>query len=235
MRNCLKYNVLLILLVFVVSSTGVLAKSTFSGERLRQSCIEYINQTVGGEAVVSISQKIVSQEFEDDGIVAQINSDTKNLKGNTHLAIEFLKNGKIIRRLEVPVRIRIFKFVAVAATTINKGDAVNEGDINQEKEEITYISDNDNISPEEIIGQKAKRNISKGTIFTRNLFENQNRIHRGEKVTLIIKSGAVTIRTSGVALQDADYGSKIRIKREGTQTVLYGSVAMDGSVLISPN
>ena len=185
--------------------------------------------------MISISQKISNQEFEDDDIVAQINSEEKSLKGNTNLAIEFVKNGKIVKRLAVAVRIRIFKNVAVASGNIAKGNAVNSGDIEIQKEEITYISNNDNVTSEEIIGAIARRNISKGTIFTKSLFENQNKVHRGEKITLIIKSGAVTIRTSGVALQDADYGSQIRIKREGSQTVLYGQVAMDGTVLITPN
>lgn len=225
-------TIIVIIMVLFIGH-NVFGKSYFSGERLKKACYEYIQTIVGEDALISLPPSIPDQSFEEQGIIAKFNWNTQAKKGNSFIALEFYNNEKIIKRIEIPVRIQIFDIVPVAKKTITRGAIIRDEDISLEKREITNYKENEIIDYSEIIGKKAKHNIKEGTVLCNYMIEEEPIIERGNKVNIIVQSGGVRIRTNGEALQNGRIGEKIRIKREGTQTILQGRVAKDGSVIIS--
>lgn len=227
-------NILFFVNVMLTISIGnnLFGESKFSGERLKKACLDYIYDVVGTEAEVSISQNISDQVFNEKGIVARCDAISGSLRGNCYIAIEFKIENRLLRRLEIPVRVRIYRNIATSALPMARGDSFNKSNVIIEKKEITGYSENEIPTVEEIYGTKAKRNLQKGTILTRSLLERESIIHRGNKVSIVVQSGAITVRTTGEALQDAAIDENIRVKRDGAQTILQGYVTADGSVLI---
>jgi flagella basal body P-ring formation protein FlgA len=229
--------------IFIISITSLMmtslvsinlySKSTFSGERLKQACLNYIYSMVGNDAEVSISDKIEDQNFDESGIVANCFGEEKSLKGNCYIIIEFHQNGFLKRRLQIPVRVRLFNEVATAVKTIFRGEAVKAENISLEKKEVTNYTDIDLMPVDEIIGKKARNNISEGSIITRLSLESEKTINRGDKVKIVVEAGAIRISATGEALQDGAIGDMILVKREGTQVKLKGRVSLDGSVIIA--
>jgi flagella basal body P-ring formation protein FlgA len=232
----LKINIILIISIFILATTNSVelkAQSTFSADRLTDACLNYIYSEVGGDAEVTISKKIETQEFTETGVSARFEAAKGSLRGNCFVAVEFYLDSKLIRRIEVPVRVRIFAIVAVAAESLFRGSEINENQIIFEKKDITNYKPDELFIKNDFSGKKVKRNISKGAIITRSHIEEAAVIRRGAKVDIIVESGSVHIRASGESLQDAAPGDTVRVRREGTSTILQGIASSDGSVVIS--
>jgi len=223
----------IILFFIMVIASSALAQSSFSGDRLSKACEDYVYMLLGNNIELRISKSIRDHDFEENGVTARCSGSKESFRGNCFVIIEFNLNEKIIKRLQVPARVIIYKEVPVAAENISRGEIIEPNKISIEKKDITYHSEKDIPSSSEISGLTASRNISKGTIITHAFIEKQGTIKRGEKVNIIVHSGSVIVRTTGQALSDAATGESIRVKREGTQTILEGLVAMDGTVFIN--
>jgi flagellar basal body P-ring formation protein FlgA len=226
-------RIIYILIFFLITVVIARGQSSFSGERLQKACSDFVYNILGDDIELRISKSIREQSFEEKGVTARCSATKESLRGNCFVGIEFLFKGKIIKRLQVPARVIIYKDVPVAIDNIPVGNVIYANDISFQKKDVTYQSDKDIPTINEIAGQKASRNISKGNIITRAFIEEQGTIKRGDKVNVIVQSGTVIIRTTGQAMNDAAVGKSIRVKREGTQTILDGLVAMDGTIFIS--
>jgi flagella basal body P-ring formation protein FlgA len=222
-----------ILTTLSIFSQFAFGKSTFSQEKLRNACTQYIYNKIGSDAQVSLPKIISPQEFTENDVQADIVTNIDNLQGNTSLKFEFRKDGTLLRYIEIPVRIKLFREVVIANQSVASGETLNDQNLTIEKREVTNLREDKFYSKNSLKGMRAKRNIPKGNIITTSFVDNGNYIKRGDKVTLIVKSGTVSIKTSGVALQDAKQGEDLRVKREGYQGVFQGKVGSDGSILIT--
>lgn len=234
--NYLKYtykfffaNIIICLIAFTYYLSS---QSTFSGERIKEACKKYLYQNIPDDAEISISKNIEDFEFVESNVSARFDSKNSIMRGNTYLGIEFLKDNKILKRIEIPVRIKIYKNVPTALRNISRNEDITSNDLTYSKQDVTNYSDSQLITIEGIIGNKAKRNINKGALVCKESIAAQALIKRGEKVSITVQSGTVRIHTTGQALQDAAVGENIRVKRDGTQNILQGQVAMDGTIFI---
>ncbi|MBI5325110.1 MAG: flagellar basal body P-ring formation protein FlgA [Ignavibacteriae bacterium] len=238
MSNCQSSNplrLILFFLIIILSYSNAFTKSTFSGERLKQACINYAQGIAGENAEVNLIEKIEDQAFDDDGITATCTGNEKSLHGNCFIGLEFYKNGFLVKRIQIPARIKQFLDVPVAMKTLFRGDVIQSEDFKIEKKDITNYHSSDIITPEEIIGKKVRNNIPADGVIVRLSIENDKIINRGDKVKIVVESGAIKISANGEALQDGATGDIILVKREGAQTKLQGKVTPDGTVVISQN
>jgi flagella basal body P-ring formation protein FlgA len=226
-------NKYIIIILLLALSTEARTASNFSGDRLRQGCLEFIYDNLGEDAQVAVAGNIQDQSFEEENVFASFVANPKMLRGSAFVQIEFRKDDQLLRRVQIPVRIKIYRDVPVAAENIARESELTENEITYQKLNVTYYSDDDFPGTEEIIGTKADRNISKGTVITKKLLRDESGIRKGEKVSVILESGTIQIRTYGTALQDAGVGSEIRVKRENSNSVLQGRVTKEGTVIIS--
>jgi flagella basal body P-ring formation protein FlgA len=223
----------MILMMTILYGNNLLAKSSFSGSRLKNACLSYISNLVDKDSDVRISE-IEDQFFEETGVIARCDARTNSLRGNTYVALEFLDHEeKLIRRVEVPVNIKVYKDVPTAVYTLQKDKIVMINDITYNRMDVTYLDESKIPGIEKIVGKKVNRQINKGEVISANYLENEVLVNRGGKVNIIVQSGAVSIRTSGVALQDASIGDIIRVQREGSRQSLQGKVYDDGTVYIN--
>lgn len=224
---------IIIILLFLIA-INLYANSTFSGERLKQACINYVYSILGNDIEIAIKQNLEDEIFEQDGIIAKCTGNEKNLRGNCFIGIEFYDGERLIRLIEVPAKIKIWGYVPVATNSMRKGEVIDYNSITIEKKDITNIYSKI-LTPEEIIGKRINSNITAGNVITGGLIEDNTKINRGDKVRIIAQSGAVRISSSGKALQDATVGQKIRIQRDGTPDILEGYVAKDGNIYLLKN
>ena len=225
-----KYIIIGFLLALITEAAPA---ATFSGDRLRQGCLDFVGAQLGEDARVAVAGNVQDQTFDEDDVTAEFVADKKALRGNTFVQIEFRFSGKLLRRVQIPVRIKIYREVPVAAENIGRDSELSEDVISYQKVNVTYYSDGDFPEADEIIGAIAERNISKGTIITKKLLREEGKIQKGSKVSIILDAGDITIRAYGTAMQDAAIGSEIRISRDNSITKLQGPVARAVTVVIS--
>ncbi|MCX7908870.1 MAG: flagellar basal body P-ring formation chaperone FlgA [Ignavibacteria bacterium] len=226
-RFCLK--LILIALAFV----QLYAQSFFSGSEIKEKLLYSIREKVGNDAEVILPKVISDFTFPQDNVSISFDFGKQTLSGNLFVGIEFWRNENKLRRVEIPVRIKVIAEVLVAKRTISRGEIISEENISVEKRELPSSIELKSTSFENILGKTAKYSIVRGTILTNELVQEPFAIKRGEKVRVVVLSGKVQVSTYGVALNDANSGEQVRVRREGNGNILVGLATKDGCVVIS--
>ena len=208
------------------------AQSNFSGERLRSAVLSYAQKTVDREAEILVSQKIADQTFQESGVTAKCTGSAQSLRGMSNVGVEFAANGRIIRRMQIPVQVKIMQEVPVATASISSNSSISSQQFSFEMRDVSAYSDNDLLSKSELSGSTAKRFLPKGSIITRSAINDKNGIRGGMPVTIHVQAGNVVIRTRGSVLNDASIGESVRVMREGTNTMLTGILKENHTVFI---
>ena len=137
-----KFRKILTMVLFTLAfESNVFAESNFSGERLKSALFSYIQKTAsldeGQDLEIIMSKTIEDFRFEQSEVNAKFTANAKSLRGNCFVGIEFYSNDLLLKRMEYPVRIKIYAEVPVANCVISKGNSVKAEDISLEKKEIT--------------------------------------------------------------------------------------------------
>ncbi len=209
------------------------AKSTFPGDRLEEACNNYILKNVGGDIEIECMQVVFDQEFEQESVTARCRANKSLLRGLCKVDIEFLHNGRIIKRVPVAYRVKFFGNVPTALNRIAKGMTINSGDVSLARMEVTGLSKNEIPALNEIVGTKVLSHIPPGSVIKRNMLEREKLISRGDKVVIVVQTPSVRIKASGSALSDAAIGDEIKVTRDGGGSVLKGIVNDDGSIAVA--
>jgi flagella basal body P-ring formation protein FlgA len=228
-------NIGIAIILFIFGIGELSAESNFSGKRVKNSLIEYVRKNCPSDCEILISRDIQDFKFEQDEVIAKFVVNSKNLRGSCVVGIEFYSNDVLLEREEIPMRVKIYENVPVANKAIARGKVIQAEDVDLIRKDASIYAENELPKLEDIINRKSVQNIGKGSIITNKCYASANSIHRGEQVTVISQIGGVRVSAKGSALNDAQVGDKIRVKREADKSgspILEGIAQADGIVLI---
>jgi flagella basal body P-ring formation protein FlgA len=233
-KNILKLLILPVY-IFVITGFTVFAASSFSANRLEQEIISTCNDYFSSEIKVTLLKSINDCYFEENNVEAEIEIVEKQNSGLYNAIVSFTQNQNLIKSITIPIKVREINKIAVAGKNLIKGNIVAKEDITFVESESNFGSKNNITNSNQIVGQKLKSNLVKGTPISISAISNAVSISKGTKVVVICKSEAVIVRTMGTALNDANEGEQVRIQREGSKDVIIGILEKDGSVVIASN
>lgn len=129
----------------------------------------------------------------------------------------------------VPVKIERFIASIAAARDLNKGTLIGPEDIVE-----TYVPDARQNSfgvtdKSTLIGSRLKRDIREGSVFAPESF---CVICKGDKVQIEAHKGTLSLKTSGLALEDGNVGDSIKVQNTRSKKTVIGRVASHDTVLI---
>lgn len=138
-----------------------------------------------------------------------INFNFENLKkGFNSIPVEIEQEGKIVKRLRINLKVRVFREVFVANKNIKKGEKISEN-LKKELREVTNIPD---VAEETDMNNKvAAHFLKEGKIISKNDLEEEPAILKNSPVEIVLKEGAIFITTSGIALNSGKIGEKIQV------------------------
>jgi flagellar basal body P-ring formation protein FlgA len=119
--------------------------------------------------------------------------------------------------------------VLVLKHSLQPGDVLSAKDLDWETTQKVPSGAVQN--PVDIIGKSAKTHLQAGLIMYPHLFELPRMVQRGQTVEVILKSGDLDIRYTGIATQDGGRGQTIMIKTPAN-TLIGATVIDPGQVLI---
>jgi flagellar basal body P-ring formation protein FlgA len=220
------------IVLFLLGQQFIFAQSTFSGKRLEAVCLSYLQEQYGDNVEISIITKIPTVSFPENDVTAVVGQD-KSFSDKSKARIVFSRDGIQIRTVDVLYRLKSFIEVPMLIRDMKANQMLSPNDFVYQKVDITNDKLENLPAPNELAGSQLRRSLQKGTILTKDIIYTSRQIKRGDKVTIVVLSGGVKIRTTGFALQDAAPGEQLRVKRD--TSVLHGRVIDDGSVLITSN
>ncbi len=223
---------MLLIVVFASIPNLLFSNSNFSEERLKQACHNFIKNYCADDVEVSFLNKINPVSFQYEGVSAKI-SQNFQCQSITKVSIEFYYSGEVIRTVDVPLKIKIFKIVPVTNKTIQSGRKIKSDDFIFTRVDVTNIDLKDIANEDEILDAELGRTISKGSVIKKSMLNSGIVIRKGEKVQVEVSVGSVKIRTFGYSLQDAKAGDIVKFKYENS--ILNGLAASDGSIILTNN
>lgn len=224
---------MLLIILLTALSTNVYSKSTFSSDRITSAIKNLVEEKAGNDVEIDFLTTLNTLEFNEDNIAAEIILDDVINPGNNVVGLKFSHNNRLIKYLDVKIRVKIITEVWVASRTIPANTKLSEKDF-----VLVRKSLGTNVRPLEInefIGRELSRSVLRDDFITQELLASEVIIKRGDKVTIVVQSGGVRVRCAGTAVQDGSPGQNVRVKRDGSTAVLSGKVADDGTVVVNFN
>lgn len=117
----------------------------------------------------------------------------------------------------------------VATRTIRPQQVLTDADVKLDP--ATIVGAHEKI--EDVIGQEARVAIYPGRAVMRGTLGRPALVDRNQVVELIFDRNGLVITTEGRALARGGVGERIRVMNMSSRTTLFGTVAPDGSVIVS--
>ena len=111
------------------------------------------------------------------------------------------------------------------------GSTINEDDLVSVKKSI-IIKDNLVEEKSKIVGKKLKNSISSGRALYHSNFEKDWLIEKNSIIVIENKVGSITIKEEGIALNDADFMGKIKVKNIKSGKIIDGFAKNEKKVVL---
>lgn len=130
----------------------------------------------------------------------------------------------------IPVTVKRMTPTLVTSRTMSQGETIRRDDLSQifmdESQAMPGIINSYAV----LVGSKLKKEVKSGMPIRANYI---CVVCKGEKVTIEARSGALHLRTSGVAMEDGNMNQSIRIKNSKSNKVIYGKVVGPSRIDVS--
>jgi flagella basal body P-ring formation protein FlgA len=123
--------------------------------------------------------------------------------------------------------------VVVASRAVDRGATLAPADLLVEERDTSSLPLSYMRDPAELAGFTLARPVAAGTVISASLLAADHVIHRGDVVTLIAQSGAMTVRAQGRALADAAMRERVRVQNLGSGRQIDGVVVGAGLVEVA--
>lgn len=170
----------------------------------------------------SIPNRILN--IPKDARLHVVTESVPDLQGNVILPVEVVHADRVVHTFLVSLRVRTFGQVLVAAETMGKHQQGSAIPVVIEQRETTTLPPDVLTSPEQLQGKRTRQFIRRGAVLRQSMFESQPLIRQGSVVTLVVKTGAVLVRTAAIVREDGLAGDRIRVQKLGSHEVFSARV-----------
>ncbi len=127
-------------------------------------------------------------------------------------------------KVYVTVNVVVTQPVLVAARTLPRDHALTATDVVAVDRDVAgltagYVSESGSI-----VGQRLKHQLIEGRMLTPQMLEAEVAVHRGQSVTLTVRSKSLAIRMEGKALMDGSVNERIRVENTASRRIVEGIV-----------
>ena len=151
--------------------------------------------------------------------------------GNTTVGVRCA--GRKTWTLYVPVKVRLFESVVVAARPLQKNKQLDHQDLKLVKSDISELRSGYYSKIDDVLGKQLTRSQNIGTAITMPTVKDPRQIKRGQSINLIAEAGGLRVQMKGKALTDGSAGERIQVRNLSTKRVIEGVVSSATTVSVT--
>ncbi len=167
-----------------------------------------------------------------DGVLRPHETGTLRIEDLTHDSdggpfsayIESDRSDGTTQRQLLRGRVDFVARVPVASRAIRKGQEITNADIKWRELSLRLLGSDTAEHLEQLVGLAAKRNLRQNQPIKRSDLRTPIMIAKGAMVTIILRSGGISLSSAGRALQDGSLGESIQIMNMQSKRTLEASV-----------
>lgn len=150
--------------------------------------------------------------------------------GNTTVGVRC--SGESPWSIYVPVHVSASAEVVIVNRPVARGAILTAADLRSERRDLATLSYGYVLHTGQATGQRVTRSLSEGTVLTPNILAAPQWVKRGERVTVLARSGGMEIRMTGEALMDGTEGMVVRVRNLNSARVVEGTVIAQGVIQV---
>ncbi|MCY0965912.1 flagellar basal body P-ring formation chaperone FlgA [Parathalassolituus penaei] len=132
----------------------------------------------------------------------------------------------------IAIQLHNFRNVAVLTRALNNGEPLTPEAVNWIRQDVGELNQGFFTTPEDIIGQTAKRTLRAGTVLSPDQIQQPMAVARGDKVRIVLRKAVIHLETDGTAQQDGRIGERIRVRNSQSGKTVNAIVVASGEVEI---
>lgn len=133
----------------------------------------------------------------------------------------------------VPATLSIQLQAIKANSPINRGETISEQNTSLARVDLVDLRGQAYTLNNPPYGLVASRNIRVNTFITSTLTKPPLLVKKGDQVLITAKSGSITVKMNGTAMENGSQSQQIRVKNSSSGRIVHAKVVSDGEVLVN--
>ncbi len=208
-------------------------------ETIRQAVREYVrSQLLHAENDVVIEFRTLVSDVPVPASNCRVlagNGTLRNVRGTVSVPVDIICNDSTVRRQLVSIRVRTFGDVYVAARQLDRSAILTEGDLLKQRVETTTLADDAIADFAACAGMQVNKILNAGTILRSCYLTPIPVVRTGDRISVLVRSGRVTLRSEGTARESGGIGSTIAIQVPGKNERLRARIVSASTAEIIAN
>ncbi len=152
------------------------------------------------------------------------------MMGRVSMTIKIYVEGKESGQILLSGWVDRYEDIVCASHPIFRGTILLENDLHMERVNISKAPSNLITSLNDAVGKRLKQNSPQGAYIKERMLEIPPLIYKGDRVKLIVKSGPLTVVTTGLAKSNGAKGDQIQVKNLSSSKIVVGHVSKPSTV-----
>ncbi|CCQ09777.1 Flagellar basal-body P-ring formation protein FlgA [Pseudoalteromonas luteoviolacea B = ATCC 29581] len=223
-------------LIYFFASFSIMTQGyakTYSPDMLEQQAVQFINSYVENEPDKRIEVRALPLEFRQTEKICNSPlelSTPSEPPFNRQVTVQLKCLDTLSWTQYVHVRIEELHPMVVALSPIARGAVISAQDIQVQFRAKYFVRATYFEQTDDVVGSRSKRTISAGMPITSKQI---CMVCKGDKVTISANQSNLSIRTSGLALEDGNFGELIRVENTSSGKTLRARVSGVESVEVN--
>ncbi|HWR38004.1 MAG TPA: flagellar basal body P-ring formation chaperone FlgA [Patescibacteria group bacterium] len=141
-------------------------------------------------------------------------------------------NGKPFTIRQLRFDVKAYQQVVIATRLLSQGEIISAGNIRLDRRDVSHLAAGYITDEKKIMGLAVRRVVVPGTVLTTAMLGKPLMIHKGQAVTLLIRTNGIEVSVAGTALQDGSEGQMIRVQNNTSKKAVTGQVLDTNTVLL---
>jgi flagella basal body P-ring formation protein FlgA len=164
-------------------------------------------------------------------LIAELYPDFKPI-GNIIVPIQVVVDNVPKEKIFLRTKVSVFDRIVVAKKRLKRGDPISSAEAAIEERDVAVLSQNIIKDINFVIGKEAKTFIPSGNPIYDWMVKDKPVVKKNEKIKIAAGSQNVSVAAVGIALEDGNSGSEIKIKNLSSGKELIGVVTGTGEVMV---
>jgi len=203
-------------------------RATVTTEEIRSAVERYLHDNLPSASVVTteIEYRSLPADVKVPAGTRTVRVAPKqgmHLKGRVGLPVEIVCGGKVHTTILCSVVIRTFEEVYVAVRPLGKNEMLDPSLFIVQRIETTEMDDVLTANSS-LMGLRTKRMLNERSALRRSAVEMAPAVRRDQLVSMLVRTGSVTVGASGVAKDDGALGAVVPVQRLGSKETVQARV-----------
>jgi flagella basal body P-ring formation protein FlgA len=154
-------------------------------------------------------------------------------RGRVAVNVELLLGDRLLHSGVVSAYLRIDEKVFVPVRPLRRGEVLGEADFRSVARDASRLPFDTVREREQLLGRRMTRSLRADEVLRASHVERVPVVGRGDRVTLVLESGAIQISSIGRAVEAGAVGDWIRVLNVDSRRELSGRVGEDGRVHVA--